>query len=407
MKDILMMVHTMGTLDTTDNDRYTYIAGMLTEQGASVKIITSDFEHHKKKYRNKEIAKKYPYKIIFLHENKYHKNICIQRIAGHISFAIRLKRYLRTIKKPDAIYCAVPPTISANILSRYAKKNKIKFVIDVQDLWPESFSIVLGKNHFSDVLLKPISFFVNGVYKRADSIIAVSDTYVSRASMNNFIAKQKYSVYLGTDGKYVDQLQGTEKIGKKETEFWIGYIGNLGNSYDFPNLFKALHLLYMEGIHNIKMVFVGDGVMRKELEDMKQTYFENTIITGYLPYADMFRYLKKCDLAVNPIKKGTAASVINKVGDYAAAGIAVINTQDNKEYRALVENYHAGLNTIPENSKDIAEKIKKLYLNERLRLQMGENNRKLFLDKFDRSKTYQKIVDCLMNLDEDTTCDNR
>lgn len=397
MKDILMMIHTMGTLEKTDNDRYTYIANLLVNQGNSVEIVTSDFEHHKKRYRDKNIANQYPYKITFLHEDAYHKNISLQRIKGHVSFAFRLRKYLKKRKKPDVIYCAVPPTISAYFIARYAAKYNVKFVIDVQDLWPESFTLILGKNHFSDFILKPISLFVNGVYKRANSIIAVSDTYVSRVLQNNKISNEKYSVYLGTDGNMVDKLPTIKSIQKKDNEFWIGYIGNLGNSYDFENLLKALNILYSEGIHNIKMMFIGDGIKHEEVEQLGKKYFKNITITGYLPYSEMFQYLKLCDIAVNPIKAGTASSVVNKVGDYAAAGVAVINTQDNEEYKKLLDNYQAGYSTIPENPEDIANKIRELYINKSISLKMGENNRKLFEDKFDRSKTYQKIVECLMN----------
>lgn len=58
----------------------------------------------------------------------------------------------------------------------------------------------------------------------------------------------------------------------------------------------------------------------------------------------MVGLLCSCDIAVNPIKKGSAGSIINKVGDYAAAGIPVVNTQENLEYKNILEEYNAGIN---------------------------------------------------------------
>lgn len=182
-QDILMIVHTMGTLLPSDNDRFTYIARRLMEEDPEVRIeiVTSDFEHHKKRYRDENIKKEHPFKITFLHEDAYQKNVSLARIAGHYSFGKRLKKYLKARRKPDVIYCAVPPLYSANVVADYAKKNGIKFIIDVQDLWPESFQMVLGNSYFSKVLLSPMMLLANRVYSRADFIFAVSSTFAERA----------------------------------------------------------------------------------------------------------------------------------------------------------------------------------------------------------------------------------
>lgn len=49
-----------------------------------------------------------------------------------------------------------------------------------------------------------------------------------------------------------------------------------------------------------------------------------------------------------------------------------------------------------ENEEDLAEKIEYLYYHSDERKEMGQNNLKLYLEKFDRSKTYSKIVDALI-----------
>ena len=43
----------------------------------------------------------------------------------------------------------------------------------------------------------------------------------------------------------------------------------------------------------------------------------------------MVGMLGVCDIAVNSISKGAAQSIINKHGDYAAAGLPVVNTQES------------------------------------------------------------------------------
>lgn len=392
-----MIVHTMGTLLPTDNDRFTYLANLLIEKGENVEIVTSDFEHHKKKYRDFSVAQSHPFKITFLHENEYKKNISFKRISGHISFANNLKEYLEKRKRPDVIYCAIPPTVSACNAAKYAKKNNIRFVIDVQDLWPESFVIALGNNLISKIVLKPIAHFANAAYAQANEVVAVSETYINRAMKNNNKATKYESVYLGTDEERIGTIiKQSVNVKENASEFWIAYVGNIGKSYDFLHLFQALEIVRNKGIDNMKLYILGDGNLRDEVENLSKKYYPDTVITGYLSYDKMMEYLLCSDIAVNPIVKGTFNSVVNKVGDYAAAGIPVINTQDNLEYRNLVEEYDVGFNTIPESAEDMADKIIRLYSANEIRRDKGNNNRRLFEEKFNRKKTYLKIVECIL-----------
>ena len=72
---------------------------------------------------------------------------------------------------------------------------------------------------------------------------------------------------------------------------------------------------------------MGDGPLKEEFENYAEEKKVDCQFTGRLEYEKMVGLLCSCDIAVNPIKKGSAGSIINKVGDYAAAGLPVINTK--------------------------------------------------------------------------------
>lgn len=393
MRDILMIVHTAGSLKCSDNDRFTYLARKLAEIGNShIEIVTSDFEHHKKKYR--ENIDRFPFKITFLHEKKYKKNVSIQRICGHISFSKELKKYLCTRKKPDVIYLAVPPLISAKVVAKYANKNNIKLVIDVQDLWPESFKMILGDSAIVKTLLYPLQRIADEIYNRANVVFSVSDTFFNYIMGKRIHECRGGGVYLGVDAERVKV--GSTLYQKKMSEFWLAYVGNLGSSYDFDSVFEALDKLQSKNIKNITFVIIGDGDRRNELKIKAKERNIGIIITGYLPYEEMFNILSNADIAINPIIKTSVSSVVNKVGDYAAAGIPVINTQNSPEYRNLLTEYNAGINSIPEDAESIANAIETLYLDEKKRKNMGINNKKLFEAKFNRRNSYKLIIDELV-----------
>ena len=130
--------------------------------------------------------------------------------------------------------------------------------------------------------------------------------------------------------------------------------------------------------------------LMKEFE--KDAYQLPVKFTGRLSYEKMVENLSNCDMAINPIRKGSAGSIINKVGDYAMAGLPVINTQECLEYRNLIDIYNAGINCECENEDQIAKAISQLIESKELRNEMGKGNRKLAEEKFDRAITYKEIV---------------
>ena len=183
---------------------------------------------------------------------------------------------------------------------------------------------------------------------------------------------------------------------KPKDEIWLAYIGTLGLSYEIEMVIDALWLLKEKGIQNIKFIVMGEGPLKERFEHYAQTREVWAEFTGRLDYKKMAQLLKTSDIAVNPIRGGSPAEIINKVGDYAAAGLPVINTQESDEYRGLIEEYQAGFNCINGDVKDVSTKLLELAENEQLRKMMGRNNRRLAEERFDRKKTYLKIVEVLV-----------
>lgn len=151
--DILIVSHFGSTYSENDNDRFLYLAKSL-DQKNNVEIVTSSFCHEKKIHRNQtEVS--WPFKITFIEEPGYKKNVCLKRFYSHYIFGLNLYKYIKNRKKPDVIYCAVPSLTGPYLISRYCKKNKIKFIIDIQDLWPEAFKMVFDVPIIKDIIFKP------------------------------------------------------------------------------------------------------------------------------------------------------------------------------------------------------------------------------------------------------------
>ena len=249
----------------------------------------------------------------------------------------------------------------------------------------------------SDIIFAPFNWLANGIYKRADEVVAVSDTYVNRVLSVNKKCKSGHTVFLGTKLETYDSgASGVPANRKPDGELWIGYCGSLAASYDIPNLIYAIEKLNKKGIEGLKLIVMGDGAHRQQFELIAKETQINALFTGRLPYDEMCAQLNECDIVVNPIKSGSAASIINKHGDYAASGKSVVNSQDSPEYRKLIDDYHMGLNCNNEDADDMAAKIEQLISDEAMRIEMGNNARRCAEERFDRKNSYKEIIDLIL-----------
>ena len=391
MKDIVIIANFCRDFSENDNGRFMYLCKELSKEH-HVEIITSDFIHGQGVHKE-PLTIQWPFEITFVHEPGYKKNVSVRRFMSHYSWGKEVAKYLRKRKKPDVVYCAIPSITAALEAAKYCEKNNVRFIVDVQDLWPEAFKMVLNVPIVSKLLFLPFDLRVNAAYKRADAIVAVSRTYVERVLRVNKKCKEGHAVFLGTRLETFDEGAKNKPLMRKpENEIWIGYCGSLSVSYDIPTVIYAMKKLRDKGLNNLKIIVMGEGAHRAQFEACAKENEVDAIFTGRLGYEDMCAQVRQCDMVVNPIKGKSAASIINKHGDYAASGLPVVNTQDSPEYRELVDAYQMGFNCENGNADDMAEKLERLIQDGALRLQMGANARRCAEEKFDRKFTYQEIL---------------
>ena len=380
------------------NNRFNYLAQMLVDNGYDVELVTSTFSHREKKQRSVTVDNN-GYKSTIIYEPSYHKNVSIKRFKSHYIWGRNVIKYLESAEKPDLIYCAVPSIDGPLAVSRYCKKNHIPFVIDVQDLWPEAFQMVLHIPIISSLIFLPFKWRVNKIYSSADAVVAVSETYARRALSVNEKDKSGCVVYLGTDlSRFDESCASAERI--SDGKLRLAYCGTLGSSYDLTSVFDAMAILKNDGIENLQFVVMGSGPLQEKFEQYAKEKELDVVFTGKLPYPEMCARLASCDIAVNCISKGAAQSIINKHGDYLASGLPIISTQECFEFRNLIDEYNCGINCDSESREQISEAIKELISCEK-RLQLGKNARRVAEEKFDRGVTYPDIVNLIRKIEQE------
>lgn len=398
-KDVLLIANYWHMESEKASSRYRTFADILSTR-YDLEVVTSTFCHLKKEQR--KIEKLYldelPYKMTFCYEKGYDKNISLKRIRSYKEFGKNVYEYLKTRKKADVVIVSVPSLSVADYVTKFCQKNNIPVIVDIQDLWPEAFKMAIKMPVVSDVLFAPMMRQANRTYARANVIMAVSDTYVARGKKCNPNAEE-LSIYIGTDEELVEKKTKGVVVDKPKDEFWVGYVGALGHSYDIKLVIDGIKRLKEEkGIDNIVFKIMGDGVLRQEFEEYARNSGIRYEFTGLLEYGVMMKTLMSCDVGVNAIIGTSVSSIINKVADYAAAGVPVINTQNCEEYRQLLVEYNCGISITSGDVHEFANALWELYGNENKRLEMNKNARRLYDDKFNRRKRYPKLMNMIDSL---------
>lgn len=213
------------------------------------------------------------HKFIHIKTSNYNSN-GFKRIYSILEFYIKVWWHASSFEKPDFIshLAAVP---FGNITYFVAKKFKAKFIVDIVDLWPESF-VAYGLVSKKNPLLKLAYWAEYWLYKKADLLI------FSMEGGKDYIKEKKWDIeqggkidsnkifYInnGVDLKDFDFNTINHKIKDEDLEnhnnFKVIYIGSIRLANNVMQLIEAA--VHLKDIEDIKFFIYGDGEERSTLE---------------------------------------------------------------------------------------------------------------------------------------------
>lgn len=384
--------------------RTMYLFNMLRNMGYQTTLLTSDFNHYAKRQRDiVKFRKDYPEysDIKFLHLKPYKKNISLKRyFHSKKNSKLQVKWILDHLSDYEVLYFNMPGSYIITHVAEYIDKHNldIPIIVDVRDLRPEALRVKIKNNFLYKVLTFRMKLAADRAYACADELLAVSREYLDRALQINKKAKRPTVVYIGAILELFEEgvKEYGQSIKKQDGEFWLTYAGTIGASYDLKTAIDAMEIITKQAT-NVRLKILGQGPDRNYLESYAKRLQLPVDFLGFVEYKIMAAYLVKSDICLNAIKKRASQSIINKVADYYAAGIPMLNCCQCEEQLWLNEHYNAGLNYKPENVSDLVDKFFQLYNNKEVRETMGKNAKKLALEKFDRKRSYMEIIEIIDN----------
>lgn len=369
-------------------NRFWYLAERLS-QSHDVLLITSRFRHYDKSFRRHEDAAATSngrLRVKLLDEPGYRKNVSLARVASHRVFVRNLARWLHSPQaaEQDIVYSAYPLMATNLLLGKHKARLGYKLIVDVQDVWPESFSSVVPFLKKVPHKLLPFASRANRAYRYADALVAVSQTYLDRAKETNPNVPGEV-IYIGADFPKLDAAPAKD-FGDDKTRFF--YLGTLSYSYDVETVCKGVRKLLDDG-ENVELHIMGGG---PDLDRLKQYACDGIKFYGYIPYAEMMSVAKGCDIAINAIQSYSMASITNKLSDYMALQKPILNSQVNDEVAEVLTllphaNYRSGdVDGFVQAAKDILKRKSDPVQSDEI------------VRRFKRDVAYQKIVNLIERL---------
>ena len=322
-------------------------------------------------------------------------------------FTSRLKNYLsftvssvfqgaKLIGKQDIIITESPPLFlgwSGYILS---KISRAKFVFNVSDLWPES-AIKLGVLN-NKLFIKMSTWLEEFCYRKAAAVTGQTKGIVDNIIARGFDKNKVHLITNGVDVNLFSKDNRDESIRKElgiENKFAVCYAGIHGIAQGLEVIIDAAE--FVKDNLDIQFIFIGDGPEKEKLiaaRDEKD--LNNIMFLPVQPKKNMPKLIASMDATIIPLKKLDLfkGALPSKMFECLASELPIILAVEG-EAEELIKNANAGIVVEPENSKQIAEAVTKLYNDKDLRIELGSNGRQYVMNNYSRetiSRNLEKIL---------------
>jgi glycosyltransferase involved in cell wall biosynthesis len=337
--------------------------------------------------------------IIIVGTKYSNKQSYIRRVISFLSFCfLSIYAGIRA-KGVDVIYATSTPLtvgIAAMVIKRV---KKVPFVFEVRDQWPE-IPIKLGIIN-NRLLIKILLWLEKTIYKSSSSIVALSpgqsDGIKEVLTNEKPITVIPNSCDIDIFKPDIDGSAIRQKMGWAD-KFVLLHTGAMGKINGLEFVIEAAEKL--RDNNDIVFALIGDGNQKLSLKREVEKYgLSNVEIISSVPKRELPEYYAAADTGLAIIGNYSIIehNSANKFFDSLSAGRAVLINYSGWQRNILEEN-EAGFGCDLCNLDQFVEKV--LYLNSnRLQVkQMGQNARRIAVEKFDRDKLAAQALEIISGL---------
>jgi len=283
-----------------------------------------------------------------------------------------------------------------------ARLFRIPYVMERNEILEDS----LRMRGFSEVIIKSMKLVERINFRWSNKIVCVTEGIKREITKRYGVPQDKLIVI--SNGANVEFLRPMDKrecrlkIGLAEEVFYVGFTGSFAPWHGLETLIDAARQVKEQGYSAIKYLLIGDGALKRSLEQQVKHYgLQGEIqFLGWIAYEVIPYYINAFDVAVAPFTKDRndimGLSPL-KLYEYLACGCPVIASRVNG-VKEVIEESQCGYLFEPGDVEGLARRIVQAY-NERNSLSgMGLKGRQLVLARYSWQSTARALTEVLLDL---------
>ena len=310
----------------------------LADRGHIVIRWRSSFSHQKKQQLvDKSVLVSLDnYQQQFVYSPSYLYHVGWKRHVNHTRLASEFFRLAELTEIPDVInVCNVPLELCYACIV-YGDKHNVPVIIDVRDLWPDSYINFIPQWLFP--IKKLALWFLNKLfrkvthsYTKATALTAITGAILDwglqkiprEKGLLDAVFPMAYPS-LPKDVNNGDFAMIREKFGAPKGSLIACYCGNIGYQTDFDTFFFAAEALAAASVP-IHFVIAGSGPREVELQ-AKALGISNVAVPGWLSGSELAELFQVSSFGLIGLFNITdyMISLPNKFSEYLAAGLALV-----------------------------------------------------------------------------------
>jgi len=319
-----------------------------------------------------------------------------KRIFQEIEYGNLLVKEVEKFK-PDILISANNPLDPQRILLKYCKKNKIKFIFWLQDIYGYAINKLLMRK------LSIIGRVIGSYYMRSemsmlresDRIIIISEDF-SKILQAAKIPENKIKLIHNWAPLEELKMQDKDNLWSREhglhDKLCMVYTGTLGLKHN-PELLVDIALALRDQSH-VRIVVVSEGLGADFVKKKKEEYkLDNLIVLDFQPFELIPEVMGTADILIAILDKDAGVySVPSKVLTYHCAGRPLLLSVPKENLSArLVEELETGIVVPPNENDRFLNAVKRLIGDGGLRQKYGKNARRYAESTFDIEKITDKF----------------
>lgn len=341
------------------------------------------------------------HRILYFHAGKMLNVGIIRKGINNLLFPTyclkAVKKYI-CVSDFHLMLMSTPPLGYLSSIRFLKEKNpKLKFYLILRDIHPE------GSTH----ILKKVPGMYGYFRRMAAELYQLSDVIGCMSPFNvkliqdSYMTETKEKVQLlpnwGRASEYHEPSVDVKKAYGLENKFMIIYGGNMGKPQNLTLFLKlAKEKQYLK---DVLFFFIGNGTEKEKLREIvKNDRIANVRIEDSIPINEYNEVLRCASLGIVTLHPlSFFANCPSKTITYWQYKIPILASLDGLTDHGtyFIDRSKSGLWSLATDFNALSANFDKLYHNENVRKEMGENGYRFFMENYTVDKTYNSIINSI------------